>query len=200
MNEGRLVSNRGLDIAIDEYEDTFREEHVPHTNALHSVIKERRCLLRRTPGALQPELRQADAAVPGSRAGGRARQDLHQSLQEHHRAQCRDSLCLRGSAAHHRRHTSRPTAPRRGRTSGFHGCGCTEAPRGILYHRYDVDEKGDITQAKIVPPTSQNQKTIENDLWKFVPQYIDLSDDNCSGTASRRSATTIPASPAPLTS
>ena len=41
MNEGRLVSSRGLDIDISEYEDTFEEEHVPHTNALHSVLKDR---------------------------------------------------------------------------------------------------------------------------------------------------------------
>ena len=57
------------------------------------------------------------------------------------------------------------------------GYGCTEAPRGILYHRYRIDEEGMILDAKIVPPTSQNQKTIENDLWKFVPKYIDLSQD-----------------------
>ena len=55
------------------------------------------------------------------------------------------------------------------------GFSCTEAPRGILYHHYRLDEKGKILDAKIVPPTSQNQKTIENDLWKFVPQHIHLS-------------------------
>jgi sulfhydrogenase subunit alpha len=57
------------------------------------------------------------------------------------------------------------------------GYGCSEAPRGILYHRYRIDEQGVILDAKIVPPTSQNQKTIENDLWKFVPQYLDLPPD-----------------------
>jgi len=57
------------------------------------------------------------------------------------------------------------------------GYGCTEAPRGILYHRYRIDEQGVILDAKIVPPTSQNQKTIENDLWKFVPKYLNLPMD-----------------------
>ena len=57
------------------------------------------------------------------------------------------------------------------------GYGCTEAPRGILYHRYRIDDRGIIKDTKIVPPTSQNQKTIENDLWNFVPKYLDLSDD-----------------------
>jgi coenzyme F420-reducing hydrogenase alpha subunit len=41
------------------------------------------------------------------------------------------------------------------------GYGCTEAPRGIIYHRYRLDDRGIILDAKIVPPTSQNQKTIE---------------------------------------
>ena len=36
LNEGRVVSNRGLDIAVAEYEQHFEEEHVPHSNALHS--------------------------------------------------------------------------------------------------------------------------------------------------------------------
>ena len=49
------------------------------------------------------------------------------------------------------------------------GYGCTEAPRGILYHRYDWTRRA-ILDAKIVPPTSQNQKTIEQDLRHFVAQ------------------------------
>jgi coenzyme F420-reducing hydrogenase alpha subunit len=58
------------------------------------------------------------------------------------------------------------------------GYGCTEAPRGILYHRYQVDESGVITDAKIIPPTSQNQKTIEGDLWQFVPANIEKPQEN----------------------
>jgi coenzyme F420-reducing hydrogenase alpha subunit len=57
------------------------------------------------------------------------------------------------------------------------GCGCTEAPRGILYHRYNTDAAGLITDAKIVPPTSQNQKTIEADLWMLVEQNLSLPED-----------------------
>jgi coenzyme F420-reducing hydrogenase alpha subunit len=54
------------------------------------------------------------------------------------------------------------------------GYGCTEAPRGLLYHRYRLDEQGTILDAKIVPPTSQNQKTIEEDLYHFIPPYLEL--------------------------
>jgi sulfhydrogenase subunit alpha len=57
------------------------------------------------------------------------------------------------------------------------GYGATEASRGSLYHRYRIDDDGVILDAKIVPPTSQNQKTIESDLWRFVPPRIDLPND-----------------------
>jgi coenzyme F420-reducing hydrogenase alpha subunit len=57
------------------------------------------------------------------------------------------------------------------------GYGCTEAPRGICYHRYTIDEAGLITDAKIVSPTAVNQATIEKDLQAFVQDHIDLSDD-----------------------
>ncbi len=54
------------------------------------------------------------------------------------------------------------------------GYGCTEAPRGSLYHRYRIAEDGSILDAKIVPPTSQNQSVIEDDLREFVGRHIDL--------------------------
>ena len=57
------------------------------------------------------------------------------------------------------------------------GYGCTEAPRGICYHRYRVDNEGLIRDARIVPPTSQNQKTIESDLLNFVKKNINLPKD-----------------------
>jgi sulfhydrogenase subunit alpha len=56
------------------------------------------------------------------------------------------------------------------------GFGCTEAPRGILYHRYAIDDEGTILEAKIVPPTSQNQRTIEEDLRGVVERSLDVPD------------------------
>jgi coenzyme F420-reducing hydrogenase alpha subunit len=57
------------------------------------------------------------------------------------------------------------------------GYGVSEAPRGILWHRYEIDSSGDIRDARIVPPTSQNQRAIEEDLYGFVAGHLDLSDD-----------------------
>jgi coenzyme F420-reducing hydrogenase alpha subunit len=49
--------------------------------------------------------------------------------------------------------------------------------RGILLSQYRIDEQGIIRDARIIPPTSQNQKTIEKDLRNFVPKYMNLSND-----------------------
>ena len=57
------------------------------------------------------------------------------------------------------------------------GYGVSEAPRGILWHRYEIDASGAIRNARIVPPTSQNQRAIEEDLYGFVAGHLDLSDD-----------------------
>jgi len=62
--------------------------------------------------------------------------------------------------------------PRTGR-----GCGCTEAPRGICYHRYDLDGEGLIREARIVPPTSQNQRQMEADLRRVVEANLSLPDE-----------------------
>lgn len=57
------------------------------------------------------------------------------------------------------------------------GHGATEAPRGILYHRYTIDDDGLLTDGVIVPPTSQNQRSIEEDLARFVQARLDMDDD-----------------------
>ena len=54
------------------------------------------------------------------------------------------------------------------------GYGATEAPRGILYHRYKLHEDGSIEDAKIVPPTSQNQRVIEEDLYRMGKMLAEL--------------------------
>jgi len=176
-NEGRLISNRGLDIDIADYDDHFQEVHVEHSTALHSVIKERGAYF----------------------VGPLARYNLNfEQLSPRVKALARElgfeppinnpfkSIVIRGLETLHAVEEAlriideyeMPDAPyvevepRAGT-----GYGCSEAPRGILYHRYTIDDEGLIQDAQIVPPTSQNQKTIENDLWHFVEKAIDLPPD-----------------------
>ena len=53
----------------------------------------------------------------------------------------------------------------------------SEAPRGVLYHRYELDAGGSIRSARIVPPTSQNPRAIEDDLRQFVQTRLDFDDE-----------------------
>jgi coenzyme F420-reducing hydrogenase alpha subunit len=61
------------------------------------------------------------------------------------------------------------------------GHGATEAPRGLLYHRYELAEDGTILDATIIPPTSQNQASIEQDLRAFVQARLELPHDELVG-------------------
>ncbi|WP_067461244.1 Ni/Fe hydrogenase subunit alpha [Actinomadura macra] len=69
-----------------------------------------------------------------------------------------------------------PVPPRAGT-----GHGVTEAPRGVLFHRYELDADGLIRAARIVPPTSQNQTAIEDDLRRFVAIRLHLDDAELTG-------------------
>jgi len=177
MNEGRIVSNRGLDIDVSEYENHFEEEHVPYTNALHSVMKGKGAYF------VGPMARYS---LNFDRLSSRAKAAAKVAGLDETCTNPFKSIIVRSveilyaceEALRVIENYEEPAAPSVDiDLTGATGYGCTEAPRGILYHRYSVGADGLITQAKIVPPTSQNQKQIEDDLWKFVPQYIDLPDD-----------------------
>jgi sulfhydrogenase subunit alpha len=177
FNEGRLVSTKGLDIAIREYEEHFVEEHVEHSNALHSVIKGRgnyfvgplaryNINFDKLPRSVQKAAK--DAGL-GPVCKNPFKSIIVRSIETLYA--CEEALRIISEYEM----PERPyveVQPRAGV-----GCGCTEAPRGILYHRYRIDDTGTILDAKIVPPTSQNQKTIESDLWYFVPKNINLSKE-----------------------
>jgi coenzyme F420-reducing hydrogenase alpha subunit len=177
FNEGRLVSNKGLDIAVQEYENYFNEQHVQHSNALHSVLKERGAyfvgpLARYNLNfdKLSPLAQQAarEAGI-GPTCRNPFQSIVVRSVETLYA--CDEALRIIDNY----QTPEQPVVeiiPRAGT-----GYGCTEAPRGILYHRYRVDDNGVIRDAKIVPPTSQNQKIIENDLWQFVSKYKRLSEE-----------------------
>ncbi|WP_329260916.1 nickel-dependent hydrogenase large subunit [Actinoallomurus sp. NBC_01490] len=65
------------------------------------------------------------------------------------------------------------------------GHGATEAPRGVLFHRYELDPAGVIGSARIVPPTSQNQAAIEDDMRAVVQARLELDDDALTAVCER---------------
>jgi len=177
FNEGRIVSSKGLDIAVRDYDAHFAEEQVPYSNALHSVLKTRGAYFVGPMARYNLNFdKLAPIAQEAARAAGLARECRNPFKSIIVRAvevlhACEEALRIIDTYEVPEQ-SALDAGPRPGT-----GYGCTEAPRGILYHRYCIDGQGMILDAKIVPPTSQNQKTIEDDLWKFVPKYIDLPAD-----------------------
>ncbi len=170
LNEGRLVSNRGLDIDAAEFEDHFVELHVKHSNALHSVIRGRGSYLV---GPLARFNLNFDK-LPDAARDAAVKAGLCPPVKNIFRSIVVRAIELVFACAEALRvihDYEPPLAPRiefANRTSV--GQAITEAPRGILYHRYALDDKGLIVAAKIVPPTSQNQKRIEDDLREYASQ------------------------------
>ena len=177
LNEGRIVSSSGLDIPVREYERHFAEEHVAHSTALHSVFA------GHGPYCVGPLARYSlnfdrlsSIAQEGARAGG-----LDVSCRNPFRSitvravetlyACDEALRIIAEYEP----PQAPAVPIQPRAAS--GYGCTEAPRGLLYHRYRLDTSGIIVDAKIVPPTSQNQRIIESDLRAYVTNHHDLPHD-----------------------
>ena len=177
LNEGHVVSSRGLDVPVAEYEDHFIEEHVPHANALHSIHKGHGAY---HVGPLARYSLNFDRLPAVARDAAR-RAGLDPVCRNPFRSivvravelvfACHEALAIIGAYEP----PERPfveVPPRDGT-----GHGASEAPRGLLYHRYSIGADGLVKAAKIVPPTAQNQKTIEKDLWNFVPTVLDLPKD-----------------------
>ena len=177
FNEGRLVSNRGLDIAIREYEDHFVEEHVKYSNALHSSHKGTGAYFvgplaryNLNVDKLSPLAQQAAQAAGLGRVCHNPFKSIIVRAVETAYA-CDEAIRIIKAYE---------APPKPAVTVEPHagtGYGCTEAPRGILYHRYRLDDHGTILDARIVPPTSQNQKIIERDLYHYVTQNLHLSEE-----------------------
>ena len=177
IDRGRVVSNRGLDIPVTEYDDHFVEEHVEWSNALHSRIIERGSYLC---GPLARFALAADRLSPIARGAAREA-GLEPSERNPFKSIVVRSVELVYAADEALRiiaEYEEPDAPAvEVEPRAGVGYGCTEAPRGILYHRYEIDAEGSILDAKIVPPTSQNQRTIEEDLRGVVERSLDMPDE-----------------------
>jgi len=163
MNDGRIVSSSGLDIDPADYEAHFAEHQVPYSTALHSLLHGQPYLvgpLARMnlnhdllPQAVRTALDESGVRFPSANLfhGVVARAaEVYFALLEAGRLLADYETPPAPFAA---------VAPRAGA-----GVGCTEAPRGMLWHRYQTDGQGIVRQARIVPPTSQNQARIEQDV------------------------------------
>jgi sulfhydrogenase subunit alpha len=174
---GRIVSSRGLDVDVSEFEQHVVEHHVAHSTALHALVDGRRYLT----GPLARYALNADRLSPVARQAAAAaglepvcRNPFRSIIVRAVEVLYACDEALRILEAYER--PDEPNVPVVARAGT--GSGATEAPRGLLYHRYDIDDDGLISAALIVPPTSQNQTQIEDDLRQFVAPRLrlDLED------------------------
>jgi coenzyme F420-reducing hydrogenase alpha subunit len=178
MNDGRVASTSGLDIPFEEYEQHFEERHMPQSTSLHSVMlpewnnylvgplaRINLCFDQLPPiakaaaekcGIEWPTKNNFKSIVARAVELIAAYEEAIEIIEDY---QAEPSV------------SRIPYTPRAGV-----GCHATEAPRGLLYHRYRIGEDGLIAEARIVPPTSQNQGQIEEDLRAFVPRVASFDD------------------------
>jgi coenzyme F420-reducing hydrogenase alpha subunit len=172
LTEGRVVSSKGLDIPLRDYEKHFTEEHMPHSNALHSYLNERGAYhvgpmarFNLNFDKLTPKAQKAakNAGI-GKGCHNPFKSIIVRSVETVFA--CEEAIRIIDQYEE----PAEAVVPIQTRAAV--GCGASEAPRGLLYHRYRLDERGIILDAKITPPTAQNQKVIEQDLAELVPKIV----------------------------
>jgi coenzyme F420-reducing hydrogenase alpha subunit len=170
MNAGRLVSDHGLDISADRFEAHFTEQQLPHSTALH-------CLLDGKPYLVGPLAR---LNLNLERLSDPVRKLVNglgikfPSHNMHHSIVARTIeivIAMREAISLLESYQEPRESYVDIKSRAGTGIGCTEAPRGILWHRYELDAEGRVVRARIVPPTSQNQSRIEDDLRQSLQAF-----------------------------
>jgi len=177
IERGLIGVSDGLRIEAEAFEAHFAEQHQAHSTALFSCYHGQPYLVgplarlnlnhERLPERVKALLNETGLALPSSNLFhslvARAVEillALHEALRLLDAYRLPDSPWV-------------PVTPRAGIATG-----CTEAPRGLLWHRYEMDDEGRVVNARIVPPTSQNQGRIEEDLRLSLLNFgLDHPDD-----------------------
>jgi coenzyme F420-reducing hydrogenase alpha subunit len=175
LEDGVIARSAGPSFPVSQFGEHVRETQVPHSTALHATLDGHRHLTgplaRYTLNydRLSPLAREAaGAAGLGSQCRNPFRSIIVRAVEVVYAVE----EALRIIENYQR--PARPFVPVEARPGIGHGV--SEAPRGLLYHRYEIDEDGLVVAAQIVPPTSQNQAAIEDDLTQLVTAQADLDD------------------------
>jgi sulfhydrogenase subunit alpha len=181
MNEGRIVSTDGLDIPAQEWRAAFGESQVPWSHALQAHAADGRPYLL---GPASRVVLDAGMLHPLARAA-LARTGVADEIRTNpYRSIVARAIELVDATAEALDIVEAYEPPDRAFTPWRPGPGsaawATEAPRGLIFHAYELDADGLVSNAQIVPPTSQNQAGIEADLVAFAPQVLGLPMDEAT--------------------
>ncbi len=178
--DGYIVSTTGRRTSPEEFEKFYLETHVERSNALHSHTAENTTYfvgplarINLNFKQLRPAARQAAKDIglklplrnPYKGLLARAIELVHTT-----------DLAAELASLY------KPTGPsfKEFKVRPGEGFGVSEAPRGLLYHRYVVDEQGLIRFARITPPTAQNFAQMEADLWALAPTVVKQPQEQAS--------------------
>jgi len=178
IEDGRVVTSSGTEFDVREFTEHIEEFHVPHSNALHARLDG-----SPVPYSVGPLARYS---LNADRLGEVAREAAGRAGLG---PVCRNpfrSIVVRAVEVVEAftealriidgwRDGVAPSVPVPARAG--EGFGASEAPRGTLFHRYVIDDAGIIEDAQIVPPTSQNQPSVEADLRTLVQAWRHLDDE-----------------------
>ena len=175
MNDGRIVSSDGLDLAQTEWQSAFEEHQVEWSHALQARALDGR------PYLLGPSSRitLAGAQLHPVAAAALARTGLAPEIAVNpYRSIVARAVetvdAVAEALAIVEAYEPPDAAGAQWEPCAGRAAWATEAPRGLIFHAYELDDRGFVTQAQIVPPTSQNQAAIEADLAMFAPQVLHL--------------------------
>ncbi len=175
IERGTVVSTTGTSFPVHEFPEHVKEFHVEHSTALHAEFD----------GGMYMVGPLARYTLNFGQLSDRCKEAaLAAGLGETCRNQFKSIIVRAVEMAYAFEEAVRiidewkdgpvasvPVPPKAGE-----GMGASEAPRGTIFHRYVTDADGIIQDAQIVPPTSQNQPSIEADLLKAAQQWVDLDD------------------------
>ncbi|MHC5068056.1 MAG: Ni/Fe hydrogenase subunit alpha [Planctomycetota bacterium] len=186
LNEGRICSTAGHDLSAADFAQHCVEEQVAHSTALQARLDGERYLVgplaRYSLNHAQlPALAQAVARACG--LGPVCRNPFRSIIVRAVEVvfACDEAL---GIIANYE--PQREQAPALAVScAGGRGYAVTEAPRGLLLHRYHIDDQGLIADAQLVPPTAQNQAAIEADLKQVVAKHHRDDDDQLRARCER---------------
>jgi sulfhydrogenase subunit alpha len=183
--EGKIGSTSGLCIDVHDYEKYFEEIHVERSSALQGKMKNKGSYLTGPLARYNLNREQLSASVQQkirqigfeSHCVNPFRSIIIRALEVLHACEEALQLACAYDAEHLPASVPFSTDVFMNSENGLVGYGASEAPRGLLYHRYQINRTGVIEEAKITPPTSQNQKIIEEDLFDLVSSHLDLPDE-----------------------